>query len=225
MERFYKFLLTATGLAGLLLSSCVKDAEVAEASVKQTKTFRATTELATRTTLDGEHNVVWSEGDRIVVFGLQNEQGNNIGNAFELTEGAGTKYGVFSGSIESGYSGYYALYPYACFKGMQTSGKYQIELNPSAVFTESNFVDGANPMVAYGTENDGFKFHNLCGIVEFRITGAGTITNIEVVSGDRKPLAGLFTADPATYELKPKIRLPMRRWRTTSAYTLRSQSR
>lgn len=204
MERFYKFLLTATGLAGLLLSSCVKDAEVADASVKQTKTFRATTELATRTTLDGEHNVVWSEGDQIVVFGLQNEQGNNIGNAFELTEGAGTKYGVFSGSIESGYSGYYALYPYSCFNGMHASGKYQIELNPSAVFTESNFVDGANPMIAYGTENDGFKFHNLCGIVEFRITGAGTITNIEIASGDRKPLAGLFTADPETYELTPK---------------------
>lgn len=203
MERFYKFLLTATGLAGLLLSSCVKDAEVADASVKQTKTFRATTELATRTTLDGEHNVVWSEGDRIVVFGIT-DASNAIGAYFDLVEGAGTKEGVFSGSIESGYAGYYAFYPASCFNSMLASGKYQIELNPSAVFTESNFVDGANPMVAYGTENDGFKFHNLCGIVEFRITGAGTITNIEVVSGDRKPLAGLFTADPETYELTPK---------------------
>lgn len=203
MERFYKFLLTATGLAGLLLSSCVKDAEVADASVKQTKTFRATTELATRTTLDGEHNVVWSEGDRIVVFGIT-DASNAIGAYFDLVEGAGTKEGVFSGSIESGYAGYYAFYPASCFNSMLASGKYQIELNPSAVFTESNFVDGANPMIAYGTENDGFKFHNLCGIVEFRITGAGTITNIEVVSGDRKPLAGLFTADPETYELTPK---------------------
>lgn len=203
MEKFYKFLLTATGLAGLLLSSCVKDAEVADASVKQTKTFRATTELATRTTLDGEHNVVWSEGDRIVVFGIT-DASNAIGAYFDLVEGAGTKEGVFSGSIESGYAGYYAFYPASCFNSMLASGKYQIELNPSAVFTESNFVDEANPMIAYGTENDGFKFHNLCGIVEFRITGAGTITNIEVVSGDRKPLAGLFTADPETYELTPK---------------------
>ena len=203
MERFYKFLLTATGLAGLLLSSCVKDAEVADASVKQTKTFRATTELATRTTLDGEHNVVWSEGDQIVVFGIT-DASNAIGHQFSLVEGAGTKEGVFSGSVESGYAGYYAIYPHSCYKNVYASGKYQINLNPSAVFTESNFVDGANPMIAYGTENDGFKFHNLCGIVEFRITGAGTITNIEVVSGDRKPLAGLFTADPETYELKPK---------------------
>ena len=203
MERFYKFLLTATGLAGLLLSSCVKDAEVADASVKQTKTFRATTELATRTTLDGEHNVVWSEGDQIVVFGIT-DASNAIGHQFSLVEGAGTKEGVFSGSVESGYAGYYAIYPHSCYKNVYASGKYQINLNPSAVFTESNFVDGANPMIAYGTENDGFKFHNLCGIVEFRITGAGTITNIEVASGDRKPLAGLFTADPATYELKPK---------------------
>lgn len=203
MERFYKFLLTATGLAGLLLSSCVKDAEVADASVKQTKTFRATTELATRTTLDGEHNVVWSEGDRIVVFGIT-DASNNIGAYFDLVEGAGTKEGVFSGSIESGYAGYYAFYPASCFNSMHASGKYQINLNPSAVFTESNFVDEANPMIAYGTENDGFKFHNLCGIVEFRITGAGTITNIEIASGDRKPLAGLFTADPETYELTPK---------------------
>lgn len=203
MERFYKFLLTATGLAGLLLSSCVKDAEVADASVKQTKTFRATTELATRTTLDGEHNVVWSEGDQIIVFGIT-DASNAIGAYFDLVEGAGTKEGVFSGSIESGYAGYYAIYPLSCYKNVYASGKYQINLNPRAVFTESNFVDGANPMIAYGTENDGFKFHNLCGIVEFRITGAGTITNIEVVSGDRKPLAGLFTADPATYELKPK---------------------
>ncbi len=203
MEKFYKFLLAATGLAGLLLSSCVKDAEVADASVKQTKTFRATTELATRTTLDGEHNVVWSEGDQIVVFGIT-DASNAIGHQFSLVEGAGTKEGVFSGSVESGYAGYYAIYPHSCYKNVYASGKYQINLNPSAVFTESNFVDGANPMIAYGTENDGFKFHNLCGIVEFRITGAGTITNIEVVSGDRKPLAGLFIADPATYELKPK---------------------
>lgn len=202
MEKFYKFLLTATGLAGLLLSSCVKDAEVTDASVKQTKTFRATTELATRTTLDGEHNVVWSEGDQIAVFGIT-DASNAIGYQFELVEGAGTTNGVFSGSVESGYAGYYAIYPYSCYKNVYVSGKYQINLNPNAVFTESNFVDGANPMIAYGTENDGFKFHNLCGIVEFRITGAGTITNIEIASGDRKTLAGLFIADPATYELKP----------------------
>lgn len=202
MEKFYKFLLTATGLAGLLLSSCVKDAEVTDASVKQTKTFRATTELATRTTLDGEHNVVWSEGDQIAVFGIT-DASNAIGYQFDLVEGAGTTNGVFSGSVESGYAGYYAIYPYSCYKNVYVSGKYQINLSPNAVFTESNFVDGANPMIAYGTENDGFKFHNLCGIVEFRITGAGTITNIEIASGDRKPLAGLFIADPETYELTP----------------------
>ena len=202
MEKFYKFLLTATGLAGLLLSSCVKAAEVTDASVKQTKTFRATTELATRTTLDGEHNVVWSEGDQIAVFGIT-DASNAIGYQFDLVEGAGTTNGVFSGSVESGYAGYYAIYPYSCYKNVYVSGKYQINLSPNAVFTESNFVDGANPMIAYGTENDGFKFHNLCGIVEFRITGAGTITNIEIASGDRKPLAGLFIADPETYELTP----------------------
>ncbi len=201
MEKFHKLFLTAACLAGLSLSSCVKDAETVDVAAATTKTFRATTELATRTTLDGDHNVIWSKNDQIVVFGITDAQ-NNSGKAFQLVEGAGTTVGVFSGSIDNGYAGYYALYPYSCYKSVLVSGKYKILLNPNAVFTERNFVDGANPMIAYGTENDGFKFHNLCGIVEFRITGSGSINSIEVISGDNKPLSGMFFANPKTCELE-----------------------
>lgn len=201
MEKFHKLFLTAACLAGLSLSSCVKDAETVDVAATTTKTFRATTELATRTTLDGDHNVIWSENDRIVVFGITDAQ-NNSGSVFQLVEGAGTTVGVFSGSIDNRYDGYYALYPYACYASVMVSGNYKIQLKPNAVFTERNFVDEANPMVAYGTENDGFKFHNLCGIVEFQITGSGSIKSIEVISGDNKPLSGMFYADPKTYELE-----------------------
>lgn len=204
MGKIHKSLLTVLCLVGLLQPSCTKDRETLDASVCATKTFRATTELASRTTLDDNLNVIWSEGDNIVVIGITDAQ-NGKETEFTLLRGAGTVDGVF-GSAESvgGYDGYYAFYPYSCYIGKEGYGssKYLIQLNPNAVFAERNFVNGANPMAAYGTEKDGFKFHNLCGIVELQIKGSGTVDYIQIVSGDRKPLAGVFLADPETCKLE-----------------------
>lgn len=202
MEKNYKIFLTALCLAGLSLSSCVKDAGVLNVSLSSTKTLRATTELASRTTLDGNYNVIWSEGDEIVIFGISDSE-NNDGRIFTLSEGAGTTNGVFAGSLDGEYANYYAFYPYSMYIGIYTSGEYIINLPQSAVFTEQNFVKDANPMIACGTEKDGLSFKNLCGIVEFRIAGTGTINTIQVVSGDGQPVSGMFNANPTTLELSP----------------------
>ncbi len=202
MEKIYKFFLTALCFSALSLSSCMKDAGALDVTVSPDKTFRATTELASRTTLDGDYNVIWSEGDQIVVFGIT-DSANHEGQVFTLSEGAGTTDGVFTGSLDGEFANYYAFYPYSMYSGMYISGEYVINLPTSAVFTEQNFVKDANPMIAYGTEAGGLSFKNLCGIAEFRIAGSGTINTIQVVSGDGQPIAGVFNADPRTLELSP----------------------
>ena len=202
MKKIYKFFSTALCFAGLLLSSCMKDADALDVTVSSVKTLRATTELASRTTLDGDYNVIWSEGDRIVVFGITDAD-NNEGKIFTLAEGAGTADGMFTGSLDDEYTGYYAMYPYSMFSEIYLSGRYAISLPTGAVFTERNFVKDANPMIAYGTESGGLAFKNLCGIAEFQITGSGTVNTIQVVSGDGQPVSGKFYADPKTLELSP----------------------
>ncbi len=160
--------------------------------------FIAFTEKQTRTTMGDNYSVLWSEGDQIVMLGIDASQRLYDGGVFTLAEGAGQSVGVFEGTLETEYPNYYALYPAQSFEQFTLEGDILFNASPNAVFAEKNFVDTANPMFATGTKESGLQFRNIFGILELQLKGSGNITDIRVdVGAEDGFIAGSFLVSPS----------------------------
>ncbi len=161
--------------------------------------FKAYTEPQSRTTLGDDSKVLWSEGDEIAVVGIAS-QSDAEGKVFTLVSGAGTTEGVFEGELSKEFPAVYALYPSYMYKSIYTNGYYVLELPSQTIYTEKNFVDGVNPMVAYGTQQTGLMFKNICGIIEFQVKGEGTVSYIQI-EANNQALSGTIAVNPVTMEI------------------------
>lgn len=112
-----RFFLLA-GFAAILAISCnkalVDNPEGTDESQEQTPevqlvhvTLNATSENASKATIDGDYQVLWQEGDKLAVFDGQGKR------EFTLASGAGTKSAVFEGDIDAGATGVTAIYPFS----------------------------------------------------------------------------------------------------------------
>ena len=193
-------LLTLLAVVAMLMTSC-QQFEEGNLLVKSRARFAAYTEEASRTTMGDNYSVVWSERDTIVMFGVTDTELYDLGT-YTLVEGAGTTNGVFEGELNREYANYYAFYPVSMFKTAYLSGKFKIKLPYDGIFTERNFVDGANPMIACGDKDSGLQFRNICGILELKIKGDGTISGIVISdSSSVRAVAGEFDVDAVTAEI------------------------
>ena len=180
----------AMALITATMAGCQKENELLD--IKTTnQTFYATFEngVSSRTTLDESNNVLWSEGDRISVFG-----GNTANNAFILDEGANTTFGKFemnsatAGTETDGsttaLSANVAYYPYdGNVTVTESNGAYTFNATFPATQTYSasgTFGPGASPMVAVtsGTLDANLKFKNVGAIFRLQLKGTATITRV-----------------------------------------------
>ena len=200
MKRFG--LLAAVAVLAAFMSSCEMFGE--EGLVGGKMRLKAYTETHTRTTLGEDLSVLWSEGDQIVVMGADISAEDGMVGAYDLVSGAGTTEGVFEGELNREYPAYYAFYPSNLFNQGVVDGSMLVVLPHNAVFAERNFVSGANPMVAYGTKDEGLQFKNICGILELKIKGKGTINSLKIDVGAEDPyIGGYFVLTPDTQSLEP----------------------
>lgn len=202
MKRFRFFAILA--IVSMLATSCEMFGENGLLGNKKAR-FVAHTESEVRTTMGEGHTVLWSEGDAIAIIGVSEDHNDADFAAFLLTEGAGTTSGVFEGDLKQKYENYYAYYPAERIENGYTGGQFIVTYpSDDAVYTEQNFVDRANPMIAYGNEKDGLHFKNLCGILELKLTGSGEVTHISVESGHNDPcISGKFIVNAPTCETFP----------------------
>ncbi len=202
MKKFR--LLTAIAVVAMFMTSCEMFGEGGFGADSNKARFIAYTEKASRTTMGNNYSVLWSEGDAIALLGVTGTELAEAG-ALELSNGAGTQSGVFEGDLEQKYDNYYAYYPVDRVQDLYTNGLFIADYpSTDAIYTERNFVDGANPMVATGNEKDGLQFRNLCGILELQLTGSGNVTNITIESGQNDPvISGQFIVDATTCQTAP----------------------
>ncbi|MBQ0150056.1 MAG: hypothetical protein KBT08_05500 [Bacteroidales bacterium] len=178
MRKIY-CLVSAAAIA-LGLASCNKEpVETADRQI----TIVANTEsgVDTKTALSGDdqtgYQVLWSEGDRIIL---------DIDGSypFDINGGVGTTRGTFVGNLPFGSSSagincraYYA-----------TDGSY---LDSKSYYKPGNVISSA-PMVATVSVKNGFvseaNFKNLCGLLRLTLKGNGTIKKIRLI--DDAPLYG-----------------------------------
>ena len=152
----------------------------------------------TRTSLNEEKKVLWTEEDLISVFG-----GTTANNSFILSKGAGTTYGEFrvhglsagteSADEISSLSSIVAFYPYDKSVTVSESKVYTINATFPAIQTytaSGTFGNGAAPAVAVtsGIFDANLKFKNVGAVLRVKLKGDATIT--KVVFSANADLAG-----------------------------------
>lgn len=144
MKAFYKSIMLIAA-AAMTFVSCQKEIENQEIdNGPKMKTIKVSTDIATRTTLDSNHeNLVWSSGDKISIF-------NDVDNAnYGVTYSPDDEYIVVE--VPGGTTEIYAHYPYY---GDNTDGPESASVYISNNQTQKNpgELNGYYfPMVAKGT--------------------------------------------------------------------------
>lgn len=152
----------------------------------QKVTIEASTGVLTRTGLGNDGAVLWSEGDYIELNNTADMSGENY-SRFDLVSGAGSSVASFEGVMPEGdvLIGMYGnVYP---FYGEGELNVVGVKLAPMQPFMDASFAQLHNPMLAYyePAQGNNIMFRNVCGLVEFKITGTGTLAEVRVSCGDQ----------------------------------------
>lgn len=174
MRKFYCNVLAAIPVAGaLLLAACQKPEN--ETPPREKVTLTAVAEQ-TRTSLGSDDAVLWSIDDAFLLFGDSGAE-----EMFTLTEGAGTATASFEGYLPEGES-FFAAYPADLYAGID-NGWMVMQLPQEQTYVSGTFAERINPMVASAAGDfTQLNFRNVCGILELRITGEGTLASVALSS-------------------------------------------
>lgn len=166
--------------AAVMAASCAKEPQSTDPSSGGDVIFTGEIEPfgATKTTLNSTHVVEWDSSDVIRIndgfFSVEPDSSDPTKATF-----------TFNGSGTEPTSGpYTAYYPSTLFDGTKLC------LPNTQIYTEGKIT---NCPMAATSENGYFRFHNLCGIVEFTFKGTATISKILVESN--VALCGEFEID------------------------------
>jgi len=160
------------------------------------QTFTATTGDVTKTTMDGSGNTVWVTDDQIKVYCTDGSSSN-----VTLSDGAGTKTGVFSGMVPAGKTGAYAVYPVSVTSSVDiANSKVTVTVPNEQTLDEATggFTTGniATSIVDAGNK---LKFQNVNAFLSVTVSDA--VTKVVVESVDGTALASdvdvTYPADPA----------------------------
>lgn len=152
----------AAFLAWIGVAGCNNEVQQEQVNGKQAFALTATVDADTRTTVEG-YSVLWSEGDKILVYGDNNARG-----VLELqASDAGKRTGTFGGALDGAADDLkYALYP-----APAASNSTDIELPETYTYPyQSN-----SPMYAvFGADKSAISFNHLCGMLRVEILGIAT---------------------------------------------------
>lgn len=151
----------------------------------------------TRTAMDDNNNIRWSEGDRVIAF-----MKTSLGLEYQIIdEYVGKTFGYFS-KVPSGSSGALGAgmewdhnvvyYPYSstvvCEK---SSSDYVLNavLPAKQTYAPESFGQGIFPMVAVSEDND-ITFKNVCGAIKLQLKGTQKVTSIKLQGKNNEKLSG-----------------------------------
>lgn len=121
-------------------------------------------------TEDGQYPLLWSRGDRIVIFSSSSVPASSYFVTDD--EGAGSARFVYDKSVSGNTrpkkaDEWQAFYPASGYSF--AAGKHVLSLESTQEYSESGFGSGAMPMAASSTTKE-LSFKNLCGICRLRIS-------------------------------------------------------
>ena len=205
MKKFFSAIFSAV----VLFAACQKN-EIAEPS-RDGQVLYATIEdwSSTRTVMDEDNNIRWSEGDQIVAFvnstlGLKYQvTASSVGQtsaSFDEVGGGGLNAGTELDHI-------IAYYPYSSAVKVAKSGTdYALEvvLPSDQTYAHESFGNGSFPMVAVSQTNN-ITFRNVFGGMKLQLKGTARIASIKVEGKNNEKLSGKASVTAYTDGSKPSI--------------------
>ena len=169
-------------------------------------------DASTKTAMDENNNIRWSEGDQIVAF-----MRTSLGLKYQLKDSyAGETFGYFS-KVSSGDSDdlgtgmewehNVAYYPYAeSVKCVKSGDDYTLDvvLPTQQTYAPESFGNGFFPMLAVSEDND-ITFKNVCGGMMLQFKGNFKVRSIKVQGKNGEKLSGAAKVTAYTDGAKPSI--------------------
>ena len=208
-----KRILFAAIAASAMIVACQKTEENFEQSDAHELHASIEADGASKTVLDENNNIRWSEGDQIVAF-----MKTSLGLKYQLKDSyIGETSGYFS-KVSSGSSDdlgagmewdhIVAYYPYAeSIKCAKIGDNYAIDvvLPTEQTYEAGSFGGGVWPMVAVSKDND-ITFKNVCGGMKLQLKGTQKVVAINLEGKNSEKLSGAATVTAYTDgETKPAI--------------------
>ena len=203
---------TAIILAAILsLAACNKPETIVPIADHNTLYAQIEQETATKTYMDVNNNIRWSEGDQIVGF-----MKSSLGLKYQiLPSSVGKTYASFeniSGSndyINAGteWDHNVVYYPYSDVVEAQKLGSnysLSVSLPAEQTYAEGSFGNGSMAMVAVSKDNN-ITFKNVLGGIKLQLKGSQKVTSIQLVGKNSEKLSGAAVVTAYTDETKPAI--------------------
>ena len=169
-------------LTTLLVAGCAKETLVEEPMGPQNGvTILTAGTPSTKTVLQNDRKVLWTDGDVINVNGVESE-------ALVLDAPSATATFTIPGVLNNPYK---AVFPASIYKDDQT-----VTLPAVQTYAEGSFGSAAAPMAAYQTEGNNLKFKHLCAVLKLNIAkgeDADEIAYIEFLGKNSEKLSGDFS--------------------------------
>lgn len=168
-------------------------------------------EAITKTYMDAQNNIRWSEGDQIIGFmktslGLKYRiLSSSVGKTSASFENVSESDGNVNAGIEWNHNVFF--YPYSETIEAAKSGDHyalDIVLPSEQTYVPESFGNGSMAMVAV-SENKNITFRNVLGGMKLQLKGTQKITSINLQGKNSEKLSGAATVTAYTDEAKPAI--------------------
>ena len=139
--------------------------------------------IQTRTVLQDDKAVLWTDGDKINVNGVESE-------ALDLDEASATATFKIQGVLNAPYK---AVYPASAYKDNAT-----VNFPATQTYKAGTFSENDAPMVAYAAEEPALVFQHLVNLVKLTVTADADIHQIKYVEfkgNAGEQVSGDFTVD------------------------------
>lgn len=171
-------------MATLFVSGCVKEEMQSGVTV-------LTAGIETKTVLQNDEVVLWTNGDKVNVNGVESA-------ALELAQPSASAAFTFDALLNNPYC---AVYPASIYKTATT-----ITLPATQSYTAGTFSQNASPMAAYTTEGNNLRFQHLCAVLKLTVTKPADsdhndIAYVEFYGKNGEQVSGDFTIDFASMTL------------------------
>lgn len=157
--------------AAMMMASCVeeKDGQVSAAGELVEITLGVAGETSdVKSYMGGEtlSDVLWTSSDDLAVY---DAKGGEV-RSFTYVEGEGTKNAVFSGSVMSGATHLWAVYPQEAASGLDADGYLSVTLPEIQTVGSYNVADGALVAVATAPKGNDLNFKNVFGLIKVTVS-------------------------------------------------------
>lgn len=211
LKTMKKNILSALAICAALLG-CQKN-EISETRTSGVE-LHATIEddASTKTVMDENNNIRWSEGDQIIAF-----MKSSYGYKYQVKSSfIGETYADFSkvsssdgDDLSAGmdWDHIVAYYPYAeSIKCAKSGNNYALNviLPSEQTYAAESFGNGFFPMVAV-SENNNITFKNVLGGIKLQLRGTQKVKSIKLEGKNNEKLSGAATVTAYTDETKPAI--------------------